>query len=100
MYGIFVANNMGDASLTHITKLDFPERLTSLGNGQAFAGLPNLRTIIFRSSTPPSSSTNEGLCIENNCTIYVPDAAVTTYQSDASFSRYSSQIKGISELPT
>ena len=65
-----------------------------------FANLPNLTTVIFRSTTPPTcTNTNSTFSINNNVTFYVPDNSVSAYQSATVFSNYASRIRGISELP-
>lgn len=96
--GAFASNGEG---LSSITTIDLPERLTTMNSGdQFFANLPNLTTVIFRSTTPPTcTNTNASFNVNNNVIFYVPDNAVTAYQSATVFSNYASRIKGISELP-
>lgn len=85
---------------SYLTTLDFPSRLIQLGQ-HPFRGLSALTTIIFRGDTPPTISSPD---FPSNCTIYVPDNALSTYQNDSSFSSFYSNhpdnLKGISQLPS
>ena len=87
--------------LMGITTLDFPERFTTMNTGDYFfCNLPNLTTVIFRGSTPPTcTSTSASFWISDSATFYVPDNSVSAYQSATVFSNYASRIRGISELP-
>jgi hypothetical protein len=52
--------------------------------------------LILHTETPPSFT----WAAVAPSAIYVPDAAVATYQAASGFSTYSSIIKGLSELPS
>lgn len=85
-------------SCTNITYLDtVSTKLSSIGS--ISLSCPNLKTIIFRATTPPtldSMAFNDA----QNMTIYVPDESVSTYKRATNWSAHASKIKGISELPT
>lgn len=81
-------------AMSNLTIIDFPARLSQIGQ-HPFRGLSALTTLIFRSTTPPTSK-GDGLDVPSGCTIYVPDAAVTTYQQDTWFSPHSSKIQPLS----
>lgn len=79
--------------------LEFGENLTSIGY-QAFWCSTGLRTLVFRSTTPPSFDTTNSdrfLYDMSNLTIYVPDASVNDYKT--AWSGMTNQITGISNLP-
>lgn len=85
-----------DATNTTLTKLDFPERLTSMGQ-HPFRGLTNLTRMIFRNTTPISISNMD---VPSGCKIYVPDAAVSDYKATSGWSSYADRIFGISQYAT
>jgi surface protein len=71
---------------------------------QIFYNCSNLETLIIDNPnlfkiTNTNSFTYSGIK-SGKCTIYVPDDMVATYQADTYWGKYSSQIKGMSELPT
>lgn len=78
---------------TKITILDFPERLTYLGN--ASLNCSTLRTLIIRKTTVPNTGT---LSLNEYVQIYVPDASVQLYKD--TWTGLASRIHGISELPS
>ena len=65
----------GCSSLTSIT---IPNSVTTLGN-YAFEGCTSLTSIICLSTTPPTISSN--LCDKGETLIYIPDNALSAYQS-------------------
>ena len=85
-----------DKPISGITKIDFPERLTSVGQ-HPFRGLGNLTQLIFRNPTPISITS---LDVPNECIVYVPDNAVNDYKMHNTWSSIADRIKGISELPS
>lgn len=78
---------------TKITTLDFPERLSTLGN--ASLNCSTLRTLIIRKTTVPTRGT---WSLNSNVQIYVPDASLQLYKD--AWTDVSSRIHGISELPS
>ena len=94
IYGSGFLASMAYPIPTTLTTIDFPARLSSIGQ-HPFRGLSSLTTLIFRGTTPPTSN-GDGLDVPSGCTIYVPDAAVTTYQQDTWFSPHSSKIQPLS----
>ena len=87
---------------SQFTYLEFGPNLTSIGIG-AFWDSRSLTTLVFRSTTPPTfSDTNRsdkflyGSWMDA-CTIYVPDASVSNYQT--AWPNMATQITGISNLP-
>ena len=78
---------------TKITTLDFPERLSTLGN--ASLNCSTLRTLIIRKTTVPNTGT---LSLNEHVQIYVPDASVQLYKD--TWTGLASRIHGISELPS
>ena len=81
--------------ISGITKIDFPERLTSVGQ-HPFRGLGNLTQLIFRNPTPISITS---LDVPSGCIVYVPDNAVSDYKMHDTWSSIADRIKGISEIP-
>lgn len=80
------------------------ENITSIGTN-AFRDCSHITEMIFEGTTPPTLVTTSGTTgsLGNpNLTfpIYVPDGAVSAYQSAASWVNYASRVKGISERPT
>lgn len=80
------------------------ENITSIGTN-AFRECSNITEMIFEGTTPPTLVTTSGASGSlGNPTltfpIYVPDSAVSAYQSAASWANYASRVKGISERPT
>lgn len=88
------------SSCNSLTRVDIPSTVTSIGNN-CFRYSSNSIRIICRATTPPTLG-SEAINSLQYLTdyIYVPDASVSTYQSAARWSTYSSRIKGISQLPS
>ena len=80
---------------TGFTSLSIPSTVTSIG-ANAFANCTSLTEIILSVTTPPTLSDSNAFYNTNDCPIYVPDAAVSTYQSATNWSDLSSRITGIS----
>lgn len=83
-----------------IKTLEFT-RITLLGNG-AFANCTNLNKLIIRTETQMCVG---GVNVLANTPIasgagyiYVPDSLIDTYKADTKWSKYTNQIKGLSEL--
>lgn len=101
MTAIANAYCQGCSGLLHVT---IGENITSIGTN-AFRDCSHITEMIFEGTTPPTLTTTSGASgsLGNpNLTfpIYVPDSAVSAYQSAASWVNYASRVKGISERPT
>ncbi len=82
-----------------LVSVDMPSTITSVGLS-TFQWANSLSTVICRATTPPTLgnvTTFQGTSTSLN--IYVPDASVNAYKAAANWSTYSSNIKGISQLP-
>lgn len=85
-------------NLTNITKLDFPDSLTTIGQ-QGFYFSAKVDTLIFRSMNPPTLGSSSISGNSSNLKIYVPDASVEDYKAATNWSTHASKIHPLSELP-
>lgn len=76
-----------------LTTITIPSSVTSIGGG-AFTLCKNLTSITITATTPPTI-TGTPFSNTNNCPIYVPASAVSTYQSASGWSTYASRIQAI-----
>lgn len=83
-------------NLTNVTKLDFPDSLTNLGN-MAIYYSAKVSIIIFRSINPPTLGSNAIVGNATNLKIYVPDESVDTYKGATNWSTLASKIHPLSE---
>lgn len=93
----------GYHNYTKLAYVDLPATVTSIGL-EAFKtknlGVCNLKTVIIRTTTPPSmSAAYEYFSTDGGLKIYVPDEAVDTYKTAEGWrTRYADRIYPISEL--
>lgn len=82
----------------YITLMDFPSTITEIGAEGAtiFNGLTNVLVIKVRATTPPLIRI--GSIQSPLAKIYVPDAVVATYKSNANTSAYSALIFPLSDI--
>lgn len=88
---------------TGLLQVTIGENITSIGTN-VFRDCSHITEMIFNGATPPTLVTTSGASGSlGNPTltfpIYVPDSAVSAYQSAASWVNYASRVKGISERP-
>ena len=76
-----------------LTNVNIPSGVTSIGT-YAFRHCSGLQSVTVNRTTPPTLGTNV-FTDTNNCTIYVPAASVSTYQSASGWSTYASRIQAI-----
>ncbi len=76
---------------TSLTSMRIPSTVTSIGQG-AFWGCTNITSITFVGNTPPTLPNTSFDDLPSNYVIYVPYAALTTYQT--AYSWCSSHIQG------
>lgn len=86
---------------TNLQVLDFPSTLTEIRD-RAFDGCTALKSLLFRSATPPTlytpSQTNALdtlYSVNTSFKIYVPASAVNTYKAATGWSTYASLIQAI-----
>lgn len=72
------------------------ESITSI-NYNAFSGCVSIKSIVILNETPPSLSSNVFSDTNNTFLIYVPDTAVSAYQTASGWSVYSNRIRPLSE---
>lgn len=72
-----------------------PPTTTQIGS-RFVTDCPNLTSIVVEAISPPSI-VSDSFSNVNNATFYVPDASVNAYKEDATWSKFASRIKGISE---
>jgi hypothetical protein len=64
---------------TNISEIDIPETVEFISN-TAFKKCSNLRSMIVRATTPPTSEEGDKKRISNLCTIYVPAESLQLYK--------------------
>jgi hypothetical protein len=64
---------------TAISEIDIPESVEFISN-TAFKRCSNLRTMIVRATTPPTSEEADKKRVSNLCTIYVPAESLQLYK--------------------
>ena len=84
-------------------RLDILSTVLTTIKDYPFYDCNNLKTIIFRTTTPPTITTKTfKYCpidySPSSAFIYVPDESIDTYKTATNWSVYASQIKGLSEL--
>lgn len=83
----------------NLTTVILPNTLTQT-NWDTFKG-GNIQYFIILATTPPTASDVRYWKAYNNTTLcYVPDEALSTYQSATGWSNFSDKIKSISQLPS
>ena len=82
----------------NLTTVVLPETLTEIGD-YAFSSCPNLSVVVCKSVTPPSLLSGFPWS-STPFVVYVPDASVADYHAASTWSKYTSRIKGISQLAT
>ncbi|MBQ3147302.1 MAG: leucine-rich repeat protein [Oscillospiraceae bacterium] len=96
-------NGYGLYHCTSLTIVDFANHLSI--EHSAFSGCGNLSTVILRSNTMSSLSSNNQSVFTNTLIadgtghIYVPAALVDTYKADNNWSIYANQIRAIEDYP-
>ena len=83
---------------SHLTSVIIPSSVTTI-NGSAFSLLENVTYFELQGTTPPHLANSNAFSDTNNCPIYVPDAAVTDYQSASQWSNLATRITGVSNKP-
>jgi hypothetical protein len=82
----------------NLTTVIFPNTLTTT-DWDAFKG--NIQYFIILATTPPTANDVRYWKAYNGTTLcYVPDEALSTYQSATGWSNFSDKIKPISQLPS
>lgn len=83
---------IGDSAfeMTGITTITLPSTVQSIG-AYAFAWCSSLTSITVKSQTPPTLGDNTVFEDTNNCPIYLPSGAESTYTATENWSDYSSR---------
>ena len=81
-----------------IENVDLPSTLARF-DLWCFYQMPVLSKVRLYAETPPVVASNTLSGIPSRVQFYVPDAALETYQNDASWGTYSSRIHKMSEYP-
>lgn len=78
----------------YLTELTIPASVTSIGN-YSFYYCYGLKEIHVKSTNPPTlGGTSVFYGLPSDCTIYVPTASLSTYQSASNWSTFASQMVG------
>lgn len=81
-------------SCYNLTTITVPELVTSIGTS-CFSNCTSVKEYHFLSTTPPTlASTNAFNNIQSNCKIYVPNSALSDYQTATNWSTYASYMVG------
>lgn len=80
----------------YIANVDLPSTLTRF-TGYCFYLMPAISKVRIFATTPPTVANNTLGGIPTRVQFYVPDAALETYKSNASWGAYSSRIHKMSE---
>lgn len=87
------------AACHSLTRLDLGPGCVSIGSHACY-GCLYLETVIVRNATAvPTLGNNAFSNTSNTLSIYVPDIMLEQYKTATNWSQYTSQIKGLSELP-
>jgi hypothetical protein len=73
--------------------MTIPIGVTSIGN-YAFQYCYGLKELHIKPTTPPTIGQYTFRSLPSDCTIYVPSASLSTYQSTTYWSNFSSQMAG------
>ena len=79
---------------TNISEIDIPESVEFISN-TAFKRCSNLRSMIVRATTPPTSEEGDKKRVSNLCTIYVPAESLQLYQESPYWRAHFNQIEAI-----
>lgn len=78
----------------YLTEVTIPASVTSIGN-YCFYNCCGLKEIHVKPTTPPTlGGTSVFYGLPSDCTIYVPTASLSTYQSASNWSTFASQMVG------
>jgi len=75
------------------TDITIPNTVTSIGN-YSFQYCYGLKELHIKPTTPPTIGQYTFRNLPSDCTIYVPSASLSTYQSAANWSNFASQMVG------
>lgn len=79
--------------------ITIPSNITTIGP-ETFKNCVNLTAVTMESSTPPALLNVNAFENTNDCPIYVPDSAVSAYQSATNWSDLATRITGVSNKPS
>lgn len=82
------------SNLPNLRVLHLPSTLSSMAN-QALSSTPNLHILKMGSTSPPTITSNSLQNLGANCTILVPSASLSAYQSATYWSAHAAKMVGI-----